>query len=57
MNFLEARNSVSAVAPEPSSSVTISPAVRGGRSVVSWTSVHETDRPTWSASTPRSLSE
>ena len=39
MNFLEARNSVSALAPEPSSSLTISPAVRGGRAVVSTTSV------------------
>ena len=55
MNFLEARNSVSAVAPEPSSSLTISPAVRGGRAVVSSTSVHATDRPTSPASTPRSL--
>ena len=31
MNFLDARNSTSAVAPEPSSSVTISPWLRGGR--------------------------
>ncbi len=57
MNFLAARNSVSAVAPEPSSSLTISPAVRGGRAVVSSTSLHATDRPTWAASTPRSASD
>jgi len=37
--------------------VTISPAVRGGRAVVSSTSVHAADRPTWSASTPRSPSD
>ena len=36
-NFLDTRNSVSAVAPDPSSSVTISPAVRGGRAAVSVT--------------------
>ena len=57
MNFWDARNSVRAVAPEPSSSFTISPAVRGGRSVASSTCVHATESPTWSASTPRSLSD
>ena len=48
MNFLEARKSTSALAPEPSSSLTISPAVRGGRAVVSSTAVQAADRPTWS---------
>ncbi len=37
MNFLEARKPVSALAPEPSSSLTISPWVRGGRASVSST--------------------
>jgi hypothetical protein len=57
MNFLEARNSVSAAAPEPSSSLTISPWLRGGRAVVSSTAVQATARPTSPASTPRSLSD
>src|SRR5690606_15779775 len=57
MNFFEARNSTSAVAPEPSSSLTISPAVRGGRAAVSSTAVQAAARPTWPASTPRSLSD
>ena len=57
MNFLEARNSASATAPEPSSSVTISPADRGGRWVVSSTCDQATDSPTFSASTPRSDSD
>ena len=57
MNFLDARNSTSAPAPEPSSSVTISPAVRGGRAVVSSTCDQATDRPTSPASTPRSDSD
>src|SRR5512139_110195 len=57
MNFFDARNPASAVAPEPSSSVTISPCVRGGRAAVSSTWLHEADRPTWDASTPRSESD
>jgi electron transfer flavoprotein alpha/beta subunit len=57
MNFLEARNSVSALAPEPSSSLTISPAVRGGRAVVSSTAVQAASSPTSLASTPMSLSD
>ena len=57
MNFFEARNSASAVAPEPASSVTISPCVRGGRSSVSTTSVHAAPAPTCAASTPRSDSD
>ena len=57
MNFFDARNSTSAVAPEPSSSVTISPWVRGGRSSVSSTAVHAASSPTLSASRPMSLSD
>src|SRR5690606_40242689 len=54
MNFLDARNSTSAVAPDPSSSLTISPAVRAGRSVTFSTVVHAASRPTSPASTPMS---
>jgi hypothetical protein len=38
-NFLETRKSTSALAPDPSSSLTISPAVRGGRACVASTAV------------------
>ena len=57
MNFLDARKSASALAPLPSSSVTISPALRGGRGSVFSTVDQAADRPTFSASTPRSLSD
>ncbi len=57
MNFLDARNSTSAVAPEPSSSVTISPWLRGGRSSVPSTADHAASRPTSPASTPMSESD
>ena len=46
MNFLAARNSTSAAAPEPPSSLTISPAVRGGRALGPSTSVQAAARPT-----------
>src|SRR5680860_47814 len=57
MNFLLTRNSASFAAPDPSSSVTTSPCVRGGRASVDSTVVHAADRPTFSASTPRSASD
>ena len=50
MNFFEARKSTSAAAPDPSSSVTISPAVRGGRGSNDSTFVHAASRPTEPAS-------
>src|SRR5690606_20152410 len=52
-NFLDARNSTSLMPPSPSS-VTISPAVRGGRGVVDRTLVQALSRPTSPASMPRS---
>ena len=57
MNFLAARNSTSAVAPEPSSSVTISPACAAGGPWCPRPRVQATDSPTSPASTPRSASD
>src|SRR6185312_16199677 len=55
MNFRSARNAAALAPPSPSS-LTTTPAARGGRAAKSATSVAEPPRPTASGDTPRSAS-